>query len=65
MRINGRKIFARGGNWVPVDLFFGRVNAAWLEQVALQTAALCNTCVSSGLTARLWRRSSPCRPVRI
>ena len=24
MQINGRRIFARGGNWVPCDLLFGR-----------------------------------------
>ena len=43
MLINNRRIFARGANWVPVDLFFGRVTDAWLEQaVALSKAANMN-----------------------
>ena len=39
IKINGKKIFARGGNWVPVDLFFGRVTAEWLEQTVAMSAA--------------------------
>lgn len=39
MLINNRKVFARGGNWVPVDLFFGRVTDAWLEQTVAMSAA--------------------------
>ena len=39
MVINNRKVFARGGNWVPVDLFFGRVTDTWLEQTVAMSAA--------------------------
>lgn len=33
MVINGRRIFARGANWLPADLMFGRVNDAKLEHL--------------------------------
>lgn len=33
MVMNGRKIFARGANWLPVDLLFGRVTQDQLEHL--------------------------------
>ena len=31
MQINGRKIFARGGNWIPCDLLYGRPRREFFE----------------------------------
>ena len=31
--VNGRKIFARGGNWVPSDLIFGRADSALYKRL--------------------------------
>ncbi|MBI2929018.1 MAG: hypothetical protein HYY24_25420 [Verrucomicrobia bacterium] len=33
IRINGRKIFARGGNWLPCDLLYGRPRRAFYERL--------------------------------
>jgi len=38
--VNGKKVFARGGNWVPVDMMFSRISEADYErQIRLAKAA--------------------------
>jgi beta-mannosidase len=38
IQINGRKIFARGGNWIPCDLLYGRPRRPFYEHL-IRTAA--------------------------
>ena len=33
MQINGRRIFARGGNWLPCDLLYGRPRRPFYEHL--------------------------------
>ncbi|MBI4328217.1 MAG: hypothetical protein HY674_23555, partial [Chloroflexi bacterium] len=42
IRINGRKIFARGGNWLPCDLLYGRPRRAFYERL-IRLAAEANS----------------------
>ncbi|MEI7899998.1 MAG: sugar-binding domain-containing protein [bacterium] len=41
IQINGRKIFARGGNWIPCDLLYGRPRKPFYEHL-IRSAAECN-----------------------
>jgi hypothetical protein len=41
MQINGRRIFARGGNWIPCDLLYGRPRLPEYEHL-IRLAALAN-----------------------
>ena len=41
IQINGRKIFARGGNWIPCDLLYGRPRRPFYEHL-IRSAALAN-----------------------
>ena len=38
MQINGRKIFARGGNWVPADSLYGRPDRSFYEHLVRSAA---------------------------
>ncbi|MFH0795695.1 MAG: sugar-binding domain-containing protein [Candidatus Omnitrophota bacterium] len=38
MVINGRSVFGKGGNWVPVDLLYGRVRRADYDRLIRQAA---------------------------
>ncbi len=38
IQINGRRIFGRGGNWIPCDLLYGRPRGAFYERLIRQAA---------------------------